>query len=162
MKHWKGNIDSFICPVCDLEVSNPRNYPGCKCPRCGFQDALDIPENAKLVDLFTRAGMPIQPGQAPEKYLIIAGGRSNGKMLFGMEKQIEHLHGLVEHLSVALENVLDQRDRLIADIKGTRTVCGICKYSRVACDEEPCESCPSSPDRKGFVWRGMQKEVPNG
>ncbi len=39
--HWIDNADSYICPVCGLEVSSPAKYKGCKCPRCGFQDAKD-------------------------------------------------------------------------------------------------------------------------
>ncbi len=44
-QHWIDDIDHWICPVCRLEVTNPNNYEGCKCPRCGFQD----PKDAELV-----------------------------------------------------------------------------------------------------------------
>lgn len=40
-QHWIDDIDNWICPVCRLEVTNPNNYEGCKCPRCGFQDPKD-------------------------------------------------------------------------------------------------------------------------
>ena len=39
--HWIDNADSWICPVCGLEVSSPAKYGGCKCPQCGFQDTKD-------------------------------------------------------------------------------------------------------------------------
>lgn len=39
--HWIDNADSWICPVCGLEVSSPAKYKGCKCPQCGFQDVKD-------------------------------------------------------------------------------------------------------------------------
>lgn len=39
--HWIDNADSWICPVCRLEVSSPAKYDGCKCPVCGFQDEKD-------------------------------------------------------------------------------------------------------------------------
>ena len=39
--HWIDNADSYICPQCSLEVSNPAKYEGCKCPQCGFQDPKD-------------------------------------------------------------------------------------------------------------------------
>lgn len=42
MKHWIDNADSYICPVCGLEVPSPVKYEGCKCPRCGFQDEKDV------------------------------------------------------------------------------------------------------------------------
>lgn len=41
VQHWIDDIDHWICPVCRLEVTNPNNYEGCKCPRCGFQDPKD-------------------------------------------------------------------------------------------------------------------------
>lgn len=41
VQHWIDDIDHWICPVCRLEVTNPNNYDGCKCPRCGFQDPKD-------------------------------------------------------------------------------------------------------------------------
>ena len=40
-KHWIDNADSWICPVCYLEVPSPAKYVGCKCPKCGFQDEKD-------------------------------------------------------------------------------------------------------------------------
>lgn len=40
-KHWIDNADSYICPICGLEVNNPAKYDGCKCPKCGFQDEKD-------------------------------------------------------------------------------------------------------------------------
>ena len=40
--HWIDNADSWICPVCRLEVSSPAKYKECKCPNCGFQDVKDI------------------------------------------------------------------------------------------------------------------------
>lgn len=40
-KHWISNADSWICPVCGFEASNPNNYEGTKCPACGFQDPKD-------------------------------------------------------------------------------------------------------------------------
>ena len=39
--HWIDNADSYICPVCGLEVNSPARYDGCKCPKCGFQDKKD-------------------------------------------------------------------------------------------------------------------------
>ena len=39
--NWIDNADSWICPVCRLEVSSPAKYKDCKCPKCGFQDAKD-------------------------------------------------------------------------------------------------------------------------
>lgn len=39
--HWIDNADSYICPVCRLEVNNPAKFWGCICPRCGFQDPKD-------------------------------------------------------------------------------------------------------------------------
>lgn len=40
-KHWIDNADSYICPICNQEVRSPSDYPGCKCPNCGFQDEKD-------------------------------------------------------------------------------------------------------------------------
>lgn len=40
-KHWIDNADSYICPICGEEVRSPSAYPGCKCPKCGFQDEKD-------------------------------------------------------------------------------------------------------------------------
>ena len=39
--HWIDNADSYICPICGEEVRSPSAYPGCKCPKCGFQDEKD-------------------------------------------------------------------------------------------------------------------------
>lgn len=39
---WIDNADSYICPLCRLEVSSPAKYKGCRCPRCGFVAAKDI------------------------------------------------------------------------------------------------------------------------
>lgn len=39
--HWIDNADSYICPICGLEVHSPSKYEGCKCPKCGFQDEKD-------------------------------------------------------------------------------------------------------------------------
>lgn len=36
---WIDNADSYLCPQCGREVSNPNNFPGCICPACGFQPA---------------------------------------------------------------------------------------------------------------------------
>lgn len=46
-KHWIDNADSYICPVCRLEVNNPAKYYGCICPRCGFQDEKDRDKDDK-------------------------------------------------------------------------------------------------------------------
>ena len=40
-KHWIDNADSYICPICGEEVRSPSAYPGCKCPKCGFQNEKD-------------------------------------------------------------------------------------------------------------------------
>ena len=37
-KHWIDNADSYICPVCRFECHSPKDWEGCKCPKCGFQD----------------------------------------------------------------------------------------------------------------------------
>lgn len=157
MKHWKGNIDSFICPVCGLEVSNPRNYPNCACPRCGFQDPRDAKEYHSIIFLLSRAGV-IPPAKA-QKYVIHVGGRSGGKTLQQHQLQFDYLIDIIAKLSGALEKVLDERDQLIEDVRGMRSVCEICKYANVAHDEEPCESCGlSSKKRKYFMWRGTQEK----
>ena len=54
-KHWISNADSWICPVCGFEASNPNNYEGAKCPVCGFQDPKDrelIPEMKPIIEVF--------------------------------------------------------------------------------------------------------------
>lgn len=38
---WIDNADSWICPVCGNEENSPAKYPGCQCPRCGFQADKD-------------------------------------------------------------------------------------------------------------------------
>jgi rubredoxin len=38
---WIDNGDSWICPMCRFETSSPAKYPGCKCPKCGFQAEKD-------------------------------------------------------------------------------------------------------------------------
>ena len=43
-KHWIDNADSYICPVCGLEVYNPNSYYESRCPKCGFQDVSDAPK----------------------------------------------------------------------------------------------------------------------
>ena len=42
--HWIDNADSYICPKCRFETSNPNKYKGCICPNCGFQDEKDKEE----------------------------------------------------------------------------------------------------------------------
>ena len=32
---WIDNADSYLCPVCRMEVSTPTKY-NYHCPRCGF------------------------------------------------------------------------------------------------------------------------------
>lgn len=39
--HWLDNADSWLCPICLMEVNTPTQY-GYKCPRCGFMDEKDI------------------------------------------------------------------------------------------------------------------------
>lgn len=41
MMEWIDNADSWICPVCGNEENSPAWYPGCRCPRCGFQADKD-------------------------------------------------------------------------------------------------------------------------
>lgn len=154
MMHWKGNIDSFICPMCNLEVSNPRNYPGCKCPRCGFQDPKDAVEYHNAIHLLSRVG--VVPIEKAEKYVIAVGGRSGGKTIQQYQHQLEAAIDLIAKLSGALEKTLDERDQLIEDVRSMRSVCEICKHVNVSHDAEPCESCGLSfRKRKCFEWRGM-------
>lgn len=39
--HWIDDADHWLCPVCGHESPSPVNYPGCRCPVCGFQDEKD-------------------------------------------------------------------------------------------------------------------------
>lgn len=41
MAHWIDNADSYICPVCGFETSNPFRFH-CQCPKCGFMDTKDV------------------------------------------------------------------------------------------------------------------------
>lgn len=38
---WRDGGDCYICPICGEEVNSPARYPGCRCPKCGFQAEKD-------------------------------------------------------------------------------------------------------------------------
>ena len=168
MMHWKGNIDSFICPVCNLEVSNPRNYPGCKCPRCGFQDPKDAVEYHNAIHLLSRAG--VVPVDKAEKYVITVGGRSGGKTIQQYQLQLEAFIDLIAKLSGALEKTLDEKDALEADFKLYRErnimrtcgvyACDLCGYVGDFQNHLPQNiHCPKGCDGMShFKWRGVQKK----
>lgn len=59
MKHWIDNADSWICPVCGLEVSSPAKYKGCKCPKCGFQDEKDKVKSITLEAVWFNNGKEV-------------------------------------------------------------------------------------------------------
>lgn len=44
-KHWIDDADHWICPDCGFITGSPSKYEGCKCPKCGFQDAKDRAES---------------------------------------------------------------------------------------------------------------------
>ena len=46
--NWIDNADSYICPVCGEEVSNPANL-NFTCPKCGFVAEKDKPIVSKVV-----------------------------------------------------------------------------------------------------------------
>lgn len=46
--NWIDNADSYICPVCGEEVSNPANL-NFTCPKCGFVAEKDKPIVSKVM-----------------------------------------------------------------------------------------------------------------